>query len=313
MAAHPDNPGPRDRAPASGRGRAGREQQGKEDERPEDRRGPDPTRDPCRQLRGVLLTGELEAPEDMDSEDEKPQRERGHAEDPAHRVARLPGRHDRPDHAEGGQRSELQRMPRGRRLPGHWGGSRCSRTPGPRSRARGGRPPASTVSPHAAHATAAARPLGGAVSKSSVIQHRVILAAHDRTGASGMRYETVTTATIVAPWRSRSRCSAPRGSNGRASGWPSTRARRWRCWLIWRSPTAPGRARRSAACCGRPTTRIARGVLCVARSRPCAAAVGEEWIDDRRRQHRPEAGTRLRARRRALPEAAQRMAPLAKA
>ena len=94
-----------------------------------------------------------------------------------------------------------------------------------------------------------------------------------------MRYETVTAATIVAPWRSRSPCSAPRGSNGTASGWPSTRARRRRCWLIWRLPTAPGRARRSAACCGRPTTRIAPGVLCVARSRPCAAAVGEEWID----------------------------------
>ena len=41
----------------------------------------------------------------------------------------------------------------------------------------------------------------------------------------------------------------------------------------------PGHARRSAACCGRPTTRIALGARCVARSRPCAAAVGEEWID----------------------------------
>ena len=70
-----------------------------------------------------------------------------------------------------------------------------------------------------------------------------------------------------------------RGSSGTASGWPSTRARRWRCWPISRSPTRP---RSREALCellwpGHDPDH-ARGALRRTLS-TLRTAVGEEWID----------------------------------
>ena len=132
---------------------------------------------------------------------------------------------------------------------------------------------------------------------------RAILAAHLPARASGMRYETVPAATIVAPWRSRSRCSAPRGSNGTDE----------RVAFDTRKAMA---LLAHLALADRPRSRDALCALLWPAHDPgqrsgCSAphaldpAHGSRRAMDRhlRRQHRPEAGARPRARRRALPGA----------
>ena len=202
-------------------GNPDREQQWEQDQCGDHRGDPDPTRQPRQELRHAVSLGVFEsnAPVDVAAEDQQSKGKRDRAQDPAIGVARLPRGHDRPDHAEQDQDQGFERRHRDP-TAGHKR-IRCRRstTPGRRSRARGEPPRASRSRPHAVHAMAPARRLITArVSQRLSHPPRVILAAHLPARPSGMRYETVTTATIVAPWRSRSRCWAPRGSNGTASG-----------------------------------------------------------------------------------------------